>query len=158
MKSLFVFFVSVLAFCVLSGFSVNSAHASSQNSVDKNSMDEVKAIAEDIDSKIEVTEADLNAPMIEVESEEELKNILKKLSESDHNTSSLVESPVPSIAPFTKGSFTRKSLLDAVLTYRHITFDYTKKSGKVKSVKNVKGSYIGVYVLILNKAVHQQKS
>lgn len=139
---------------LLSSFSLNDVYASDesteaidkQNDNNKISLNRVKELANEIDPDLEITEefnSDDNS-LIEADSEEELKNILKELSETQQQGS--LESDPNTISPLAHGSFTRKSLLDAVLTFRHITFDYTKNNGKITNVKNIKGTYTGVYV------------
>jgi len=135
-------------------FSLNDVYAETEptDSVDKQnennrlSLNKINELANEIDPDLEITE-ELNSDddsLIEADSEEELKNILRELSETQQQGS--LESDSTIISPLAHGSFTRKSLLDAVLTYRHITFDYTKSNGKITNVKNIKGTYTGVYV------------
>src|SRR5699024_12745719 len=123
-------------------FSLNDVYAETEptDSVDKQnknnrlSLNKINELANEIDPDLEITE-ELNSDddsLIEADSEEELKNILRELSETQQQGS--LESDSTIISPLAHGSFTRKSLLDAVLTYRHITFDYTKSNGKITKI------------------------
>lgn len=143
----------VFLLVMITVFFKNDIYDVQANTITDNSEDIISLI-ESIASEVEVTsieELDEDVNKIEVNTEEELFNLIKELSkETNGEQGTLIDqtNTQPMYAPFAYASFTRKSILDSVLTFRHITYDYyySASNGKINSVKNIKGTYTGAYV------------
>ncbi|WP_117161360.1 hypothetical protein [Paraliobacillus sp. X-1268] len=150
----------IITALVLGFFSINLAETHASTTEENKKIEEVNEIAKSIDSNFEVTsieDIETDRPKIEVNSEEELEALLEKMavdSIQGEETSlteqpSLIEKPLFSTLAY--GSFTRKALVDALSTFRHVTYQYKTKNGKITSVTKIKGTYTGVYIFSFNQ-------
>lgn len=130
-------------------FPFNSVNAETSDFIQ--SKEQINNIAKKVDPNIEIVstnELDADTPRVELNSEEELEAYLALLSAySSPEEGTLIEDDQLRINPMAYGSFTRKSILfDGLSTFRYITFNYTKKSGKITKVSKIKGEYIGITI------------